>query len=529
MRLLLFVSGALPVLSVIASSFTSDDRRSKLGGPIQRRDALEYDVMANTSIDWQKTEEFLKTKVKPDTAFVQFKDFEDDSKVFGWYPLVLDDAAKAEVEKYEGVASVEISKNLTTFRAISASGLSQSSQDAFRMRARSSKLLTRAGDWVKQEHADDALKMASQYNGADFSKLTDFVHVPEPGKGSFVYVMGPGVRLHAVGEMRYEFHPPDDLPDKIEVLQTDLSKIMKQDRAKDGSKDAKQVTLVSVKMTVYELDFQVAFKKIIAHYDSNADGKDRSVIVIASSSEDTDTLENVKKLPQWLNNYEEPMKAVLEKEMPVINVGSANYEGEKSKFSQAGQVNVYAPGEKVVGMGSKDKDPVTDTGTSFGAPQVAGLIATYLSHELTRKQWDGKSGISCIEEITKYLVSDDSSWIRKSGSDTRMIWNGAKEEDHKNAGANGQSNPTSPAPKTKALSIILQNNIDFISNSFEWKFRLTDYGQSTVCHGDDVFGSGIGGEPAMIDSPPLPGGSYSFKIDNMDCEYKNDGTNAGAL
>jgi alkylhydroperoxidase family enzyme len=35
-------------------------------------------------------------------------------------------------------------------------------------------------------------------SGADLSKLTDFVHVPEPGKGVLVFVIEQGVQLGAL-------------------------------------------------------------------------------------------------------------------------------------------------------------------------------------------------------------------------------------------------------------------------------------------------------------------------------------------
>jgi hypothetical protein len=35
-------------------------------------------------------------------------------------------------------------------------------------------------------------------SGANLDKLNDFVHVPEPGKDSFVYFIGRGINLAAV-------------------------------------------------------------------------------------------------------------------------------------------------------------------------------------------------------------------------------------------------------------------------------------------------------------------------------------------
>jgi hypothetical protein len=54
------------------------------------------------------------------------------------------------------------------------------------------------------------------------------------------------------------------------------------------------------------------------------------------------------------------------------------------------------------------------------------------------------TGVKRVREILKYLISDKSSWIQNGakdpdGYDLRVVWNGAKEEDHKSSGANGYS------------------------------------------------------------------------------------------
>jgi hypothetical protein len=156
---------------------------------------------------------------------------------------------------------------------------------------------------------------------------------------------------------------------------------------------------------------------------------------------------------------------------------------------------------------------------------------------MNQRPWDDSlRGIDRVKAIRDYLVSKDSSWERQKGSGINIIWNGAKEEDHKNAGANGLSNPSSPpspppqAPKTKALSIILQNYIDESSNDMTWLFFATDYGASVLCHSDKkALLKTKAARATDIDNPPWPGGTYQLKLDGMNCEYKNDGTNAGAL
>jgi hypothetical protein len=124
-----------------------------------------------------------------------------------------------------------------------------------------------------------------------------------------------------------------------------------------------------------------------------------------------------------------------------------------------------------------------------------------------------------------------------------MMWNGATKEDHDNAKeANAKPQPSpisSPPPppppsspkKTKALSVILQNYIDEISNENTWLFFATDQGVSALCNDDKnaVAKYPTGGGPSMIDNPPWPGGTFEMAIDGMKCQYKNDGSNHGAL
>lgn len=92
--------------------------------------------------------------------------------------------------------------------------------------------------------------------------------------------------------------------------------------------------------------------------------------------------------------------------------------------------------------------------------------------------------------------------------------------------------PPPPPPKTKALSIVMQNYIDEISNENSWLFFGVDVGTSAVCKDEKeaVAKYPAGGDAGTIDNPPWPAGTYAVNVDNMQCEYKNDGNdNAGAL
>ncbi|KAK1838324.1 subtilisin-like protease [Colletotrichum chrysophilum] len=87
---------------------------------------------------------------------------------------------------------------------------------------------------------------------------------------------------------------------------------------------------------------------------------------------------------KFQDGIEEPHKlpAVLAKELPVIVVGSADKDFGISAFSQRGNlVTTYAIGADVMCAESLEATSLaTHSGTSFATPQIAGMLAYWMSH-----------------------------------------------------------------------------------------------------------------------------------------------------
>jgi hypothetical protein len=105
-----------------------------------------------------------------------------------------------------------------------------------------------------------------------------------------------------------------------------------------------------------------------------------------------------------------------------------------------------------------------------------------------------------------------------------MISNGATKANHEGAGAN-------TLPKTKALSVIMQNFSDESHFMNTWRFHTTDIGVSAICRSDDqAVAEKLTSGDYKVDTPPWPQDTFPITIDGLgDCEYKNDGSNPRAL
>jgi hypothetical protein len=127
--------------------------------PLEKRDFDRYLVFPNGTSDEQKTEDFLKTKNQHDMTIYQWR---HHGKLMAWYNIVLTAEAKEEVEKHEGIEYVRIEPEINFNRALPVSANIMPLIPTVPTPSDSS-LHRRSGTWMKQEKADKALIMDSQF------------------------------------------------------------------------------------------------------------------------------------------------------------------------------------------------------------------------------------------------------------------------------------------------------------------------------------------------------------------------------
>jgi subtilisin family serine protease len=125
-------------------------------------------------------------------------------------------------------------------------------------------------------------------------------------------------------------------------------------------------------------------------------------IVLASGNEGDNDRTSIDHIPQ-----------VLEKdEFPVINVGSATLDGKAASSSQGQggtQLTIYAVGDKVDVHNQTDGQKTQDSGTSFAAAAVAGILAVHMNYQPWNKS---KTGMDRVKEVKRWITTDESSFER---------------------------------------------------------------------------------------------------------------------
>jgi hypothetical protein len=131
---------------------------------IRRDDFDVYQAIADNTTDPQITEDFLKSKVQQGRSVQRLTRHWKDNSIIGWSALYLDPAALKEVQAHDGIKSIKLEGKLVDFRALSIRDTSQYRAHVTHMQIKEDVSLSRrASEWTKQNKADKALVMNSQY------------------------------------------------------------------------------------------------------------------------------------------------------------------------------------------------------------------------------------------------------------------------------------------------------------------------------------------------------------------------------
>ncbi|KAK2005473.1 serine proteinase 2 [Colletotrichum eremochloae] len=127
------------------------------------------------------------------------------------------------------------------------------------------------------------------------------------------------------------------------------------------------------------------------------------------------------------NGSTEPntLPAVLAERLPVIVVGSATVDGRMSRFSQRGRLlTTWAVGEEIQCAERNTKNGLRTTeGTSFAAPQIAGLAAYFMSHPKFRRRLN----TGTVAKDMQNLIKGYSHLRKRNFSYPPIAWNGFEQ------------------------------------------------------------------------------------------------------
>ncbi|KAF2869922.1 peptidase S8/S53 domain-containing protein [Massariosphaeria phaeospora] len=455
-----------------------------------------------------QTRIFLDGIVKEPEIIDELQIPDGDMLMWGW--LTFDEEGLEKAKKYPGIRQVDESMKSQTLRAPSmVPGETSSRLRRFLKAAQKvSHKVKRAVTWAKQINAPVDLRVISQPPDVPLDNLNDFVYEEKAGEGNngegiYIYVIDCGVNGEVFNNEKdqREFH-------KVEYRQTHKARLAGHPKFADSHPQshgtavaskaagrkcgvAKKATIVSVMTEINNFDdLAFGFAQLMTDIAGDKNRLRKTVVVMSVAATLPFTREQATRLNvgsglsacmTWAMKQGIPvvlasgnsrdgdkrrdidlLPMVLEsKEFPVINVGGVKYDGLPWEKSQGGdQVTIHAPADRVVVQHKEHGETGPESGTSFAAPAVAGVIANYMSRFPDIPWDDSKNGI------------EPSSWERVKGQKPKpvnVIWNGATEADHQAAQANwcgnkrgicnGPPQPPPPSPPPPPPSYKICNTL----------------------------------------------------------------------
>lgn len=146
---------------------------------------------------------------------------------------------------------------------------------------------------------------------------------------------------------------------------------------------------------------------------------------------------------------------------PLMVIGSTNFDGKKSKWSQGGDhVFLHAPGEGITAMPASGSTPLIDEdGTSLATPLVSGQVANFLSYDTV--PFDTSNG-NLVKNMRDYFKTNPTArWERIPG--TLVLWNGVTEKDNPKPPAQPPAPAPAPPPSSPTLACNGINNNKWIA------------------------------------------------------------------
>ncbi|OCK74996.1 subtilisin-like protein [Lepidopterella palustris CBS 459.81] len=456
----------------------------------RRTDSILYAAYAKEpGKDTQAIRDFLNSKV-PEEERIFINELKNDAgDIVAWGSLKLTEDGLEDVESHEGLEVIEdvVQWSRALPQPDNIAHLTPFHELSDLVRKHTLGLKQAPGEWTVQKGTpkdpdapapEDLIVVSQPKEVKDRTQLKDFVYEKKAGEGTFIYIIDQGI----AGEAKNKFGNREFPEGRIKYIQTARSKAKGQNEKEDNNEPnpskgspgshgtmiaakaagehygiAKGATIISVKCMDTFVDQMEGFgdvKADILKAGLNA-RRGKTVVVFSGSHPNpnpaTATVQDTKIRMQWFSDQGIPVVIAAGNEgtnrpeidmipmkldggiLQLINVGAANWEGDKRPASHAGpKVTVYAPGTGVPTM-KKDGSEMLETGTSVAAPAVGGLIAKLMARDIP--PWGSfVDKQDLVFEIKKKLMSS-FSYERKAGSKINIIWNGATLEDHKDAGA----------------------------------------------------------------------------------------------